>query len=56
MSKTVLKPDEAAKLLQVNREVLRRLSEAGKIPGAFKVGKQWRYRRDELIGREAKRD
>ncbi len=46
----ILKPAEAAEFLRINREVLRRLSEQGKIPGAFRVGSQWRYRRSELNG------
>ena len=46
----ILNTKEAAQLLKVNPEVLRRLSISGKIPAAFKIGKLWRYRRDELIG------
>lgn len=44
----ILKPAEAAEFLRINREVLRRLSEQDKIPGAFRVGYQWRYHRSEL--------
>lgn len=44
-----LTPAEVAVILKINREVLRRLSSAGKIPGAFKVGGQWRYRRSSLL-------
>ena len=44
----ILKPAEAAEFLRINREVLRRLSEKGEIPGAFRVGFQWRYHRSEL--------
>ena len=49
MSNEVLKPEEAAKYLRINREVLRRLSEQGKIQGAYKVGNQWRYVKAELF-------
>ncbi len=49
----ILKIEEAARLLRVNPETVRRLSEAGKLKAAFKVGRMWRYRRAELIG-EAK--
>ncbi len=45
----ILKPAEAAEFLRINREVLRRWSEKGEIPGAFKVGFQWRYHRSELV-------
>jgi excisionase family DNA binding protein len=46
---TVLKIKEAAALLRINDETLRRLSERGKIKAAFKVGGQWRYRKSELL-------
>jgi len=49
MSNEVLKPEEAAEYLRINREVLRRLSEQGKIQGAYKVGNQWRYVKVELL-------
>ena len=49
MSNEVLKPKEAAEYLRINREVLRRLSEAGKVQGAYKVGGQWRYVKVELL-------
>lgn len=45
----VLKLEEAAEYLRINREVLRRLSEAGKMQGAYRVGKQWRYVKAELL-------
>jgi len=56
MSNEVLKPKEAAEYLRINREVLRRLSEQGKIRGAYKVGNQWRYVKTELLGKEERRD
>ena len=46
----ILNIKEAAELLKVNPEVLRRLSISGKIPAAFKIGKLWRYRKNDLIG------
>lgn len=49
MEHEVLKRTEAADLLRINAEVLRRLSEKGEVPGAFKVGGQWRYRRVDLL-------
>jgi len=54
MSNEVLKPKEAAEYLRINREVLRRLSEAGKIQGAYKVGSQWRYMKAELLKKEGR--
>jgi len=57
MSNEVLKPEEAAEYLRINREVLRRLSERGRIPGAYKVGNQWRYVKSELLKKgESKSD
>jgi excisionase family DNA binding protein len=57
MSNEVLKPQEAAEYLRINREVLRRLSEQGKIQGAYKVGNQWRYVKVELLKKgESKSD
>lgn len=47
----ILKLREAAELLRINPESLRRLSESGKVNGAFKIGKLWRYHRPELIGK-----
>jgi len=56
-SNEVLKPEEAAEYLRINREVLRRLSEAGRIQGAYKVGSQWRYVKSELLRKgESKSD
>ena len=55
MSNEVLKPKEAAEYLRINREVLRRLSDAGRIQGAYKVGNQWRYVKAELLKREGSR-
>lgn len=46
---------EVRELLRVSRNTLYQLSHAGKIPGAYKLGKVWRYPRapleDWLCGR-----
>ena len=52
MGNEVLKPKEAAEYLRINREVLRRLSEAGRIQGAYRVGSQWRYVKAELLRKD----
>jgi excisionase family DNA binding protein len=39
---------EVADVLRVSEDTVRRLAEAGDIPGAFKVGQQWRFNRDKL--------
>ena len=39
--------DEVAKALKLNPYTLRRLVREGKIP-AFKIGGQWRFRKDEI--------
>ena len=44
----VLTADEAADYLRVSRKTLYRLIAAGKLPGR-KVGRSWRFRREELI-------
>jgi len=54
--KEVLTMTETAAYLQIHREVLRRLSEQGKIQGAYKVGNQLRYVKTELLGKEERRD
>jgi excisionase family DNA binding protein len=45
---SVLTTDEAAKLLCAHIESTRRLARRGKIP-AYKIGKDWRYRREVLL-------
>lgn len=40
---------EAATILKINPVHLRRRCLAGKVPGAFKVGKLWRIKSDELF-------
>lgn len=44
----VLTAEEAAEYLRVSRKTLYRLVSAGRIPGQ-KVGRSWRFRRDDLI-------
>lgn len=39
---------EAAKLLRVHRITLYRMLKAGKVPGAFKIGRVWRVDLPEL--------
>ena len=44
----VLNAEEAATFLGAHRETIRRLARKGEIP-AYKVGKDWRFRREELL-------
>ena len=44
----VLTTREAAELLRAHVETVRRLARRGEIP-AFKIGKDWRFRRDALL-------
>lgn len=48
-SNYILVPDEAARLLRINKQVLLRKARQGKIPGAFKIGKLWRFRLNQLV-------
>lgn len=45
----ILKPKEAAELLRMNISTLYPLLSQGKIPGARKVGGEWRICRDVLL-------
>lgn len=47
--KEIMNRAEAARLLQVSEITLYRLTKAGRIPSALKVGGQWRYSRAGLI-------
>jgi excisionase family DNA binding protein len=40
---------EALELLRVSRNTLYRLCRAGKIPGARRVGRAWRFHRESLL-------
>jgi excisionase family DNA binding protein len=44
-----LTADEAAALLRVSRWVVYRALEAGRIPGARRIGKEWRIMRSALL-------
>ena len=48
MDETFLTTEEVLEYLQVNLRTVYRLIKAGKIP-AVRVGRQWRFRRDDLI-------
>ena len=43
----VLTAEEVAEYLRIHPYTLRRLARAGKLPG-FKIGGQWRFRKDEI--------
>ncbi len=43
-----LKLEEAAALLRISRHTAKNLALAGELPGAFKLGKQWRISRKML--------
>jgi excisionase family DNA binding protein len=45
----ILTIEEAAALLRVSVRVSKDLARTGKLPGAFKVGREWRVNRDELL-------
>jgi len=47
MPVTTYTAEEIAKYLRIHPYTLRRLAREGKIPG-FKVGGQWRFRKDEI--------
>lgn len=47
-SQQVLNTQEAATLLGVHKETVRRLARKGALP-CFKIGKDWRFRRDALL-------
>jgi hypothetical protein len=44
----VMTPKQVAKYLQVSESQVHKQSQLGLLPGAFKLGSQWRYFRDEL--------
>ncbi len=39
-------PEEAAEILEVDPDTIRRLCRQGKIPGAKQIGRQWRIPRN----------
>ena len=44
----ILSTAEAGQLIRVSPNKLRELAEVGDVP-AFRVGKNWRYRREDLV-------
>lgn len=53
MSEKVYKLQEVAERWRCHAVTLRRLAEEGKIP-AFRVGHQWRMRKDDILEYERK--
>ncbi len=45
---TILNTQEAAELLGVHVETIRRMARKGELP-SFKIGKDWRYQKDALL-------
>jgi len=45
----MLKPDQVGAMLNISDRTVRKLGEAGLIPGALRIGRQWRFREDLLI-------
>jgi len=41
--------DEVLALLRLSKNTLSRLASSGQIPGARKIGRAWRFRRDLLV-------
>lgn len=41
--------DEVAQLERTSRETIRRLAAAGKIPGAYRLGRDWRFSHIGLV-------
>lgn len=44
----ILSTSEASKLIRISANKLRELADGGAIP-AYRIGKNWRYRREDLI-------
>lgn len=45
----ILTPAEAARLLRVSETTVKDWARAGDLPGAFKLGKEWRVEREALL-------
>ena len=45
----ILTAEQASALLQVNIVRLRKLASDGGVPGAFKIGKLWRFDKKQLM-------
>lgn len=43
-----LTSEEVAEMLRVTPRTILNLADEGKLPGAFRVGKQWRFSRSKL--------
>jgi excisionase family DNA binding protein len=44
----ILSTKEASKLIRISANKLRELADGGVIP-AYRIGKNWRYRREDLV-------
>ena len=45
----ILTPEQAAELLKMQPSTVKAWARAGKLPGAFKVGKVWRFNRRIML-------
>ncbi len=45
----LLTVEEAAALLRISPKTAKDWARAGELPGAFKIGREWRVKRDELL-------
>jgi excisionase family DNA binding protein len=45
----ILTVEQAANLLQMDTQTVRRLSREGNMPGAIKVGKFWRFDKNKIM-------
>lgn len=45
----ILKADEVAALLRINRKTLYEAVQRGEVPGAFRIGRSLRFRRDAVL-------
>jgi len=45
---SILKPKQVQELLQISEISFYKWVKSGKIPGAFKLGRHWRVKRDRL--------
>ncbi|MGB1016482.1 MAG: helix-turn-helix domain-containing protein [Nannocystaceae bacterium] len=49
MEPEILSAKEVMALLRISRNTLYRWAKRGKIPGSFRVGRSWRFRKHELL-------
>jgi len=52
---TILTVREAAKYLRIHPITLYRLLEKDKVPGAFKIGNQWRLKKERIESQKGKK-